>query len=166
MKYEEDLTEEERAQRGKQGEIYKHTRNGLKVVEAFLAPSAKTSCKETNKVKMLNYVYEKGYKVIEINNSRVGRLDLFFDNFQEANRCSLDKKSGRLEKTVEFIIPNRIKRCKGVITDWGLEASLHDLVDSMVEISNILEIERLKRRVLDKESSMIRENVTQAICLM
>lgn len=134
-------------------------------MEASLSPSAKTSCKETNKVKMLNYVYEKGYKVIEINNSRFGRLDLFFDNFQEANRCLLDKKSGRLEKTVEFIIPNRIKRCKGVITDWGLEASLHDLVDSMVETSNILEIERLKRRVLDKESSMIRENVTQAICL-
>lgn len=28
LKYEEDLTEEERAQRGKQGEIYKHTHNG------------------------------------------------------------------------------------------------------------------------------------------
>lgn len=79
-----DRSEEEKAQRGRSENKYKHTQFGQKIVEASLIPSHKVSNNEANKARILRYIHSQGYKVASIKNSGYGRLDLFFNGYQEA----------------------------------------------------------------------------------
>lgn len=98
-------------------------------MEASLIPSARESNNETNKTKMLRYVNGQVYRIVEARESGFGRIDLHFDGYQEANRCFRDKREGGGDgKVINFTIPNRSKRCKGVISGWGKKAILDELV--------------------------------------
>lgn len=77
--------------------------------------STRLSNNEANKLKIIKYVYSKGYKVSEIKNRGFGRVELIFDNYMEANKCLADVQSGNNEKVVNFYIPRREISCKGVI---------------------------------------------------
>lgn len=131
LKHEEDLTEEHRKYTEGREDFYSHTHIGLKVVEASLeaSPSARESNNETNETKMLRYVNGQVYRIVEARESGFGRIDLHFDGYQEANRCFGDKREGGGDgKIINFTIPNRSKRCKGVISGWGKKATLDELV--------------------------------------
>lgn len=128
LKHEEDLTEEDRKYTEGREDFYSHTHIGLKVVEASLIPSRESN-NETNKTKMLRYVNGQVYRIVEARESGFGRIDLHFDGYQEANRCFRDKRKGGGDgKVINFTIPNRSKRCKGVISGWGKKATLDELV--------------------------------------
>lgn len=94
MSYVEDLTEDDRKHLERREDMYKHTHIGLKVVEASLISSAREGNNESNKTKILRYVYGQGYRLAEARMSGFGRVDLIFDSFQEANRCLRDKGEG------------------------------------------------------------------------
>lgn len=113
--YEADLTEEDRKYLGKQDDEYKYSHIGFKVVEASLIPSVRDNNNEANNSMILGYVYSQGYKVMEVKESGYGRVDLVFDNYHEANKCFRDKgEEGGTGKFINFSIPNRSKRSKGI----------------------------------------------------
>lgn len=136
----------------------------MKDVEAALVLSARLSNNKANKLKIIKYVYSKGYKVSEIKNRGFGRVELIFDNYMEANKCLADVQSGNNEKVVNFYIPRREISCKGVI-NWDKYASLDELLDSMVATDGITEVERMKRRRFDRESGRVREEITDLVCV-
>lgn len=143
LMFEEDLSEEEKSLHEKQVDKYKHTHIGDKIVEASLTSSAKVGNNEANKAKILRYIYSKGYKILNIRDRGFARLELYFEDFREANRYLNDKGIEGQDKIVIFDIPRRAMYCRGIITGWDAEATLDELADAMVETRNVIEIERL-----------------------
>lgn len=140
-----DRSEEEKAQRGRSEDKYnKHTHVGQKIVEASLIPSHKVSNNEANKARILRHIHGQGHKIASVKNSGDGRLDLFFNGYQEANKCLKDKGMEGGEVFITFTILDRSTRCKGIITGWDMQTTLDELVESMVVSDNIIEIEILK----------------------
>lgn len=69
----------------------------------------------------------------DVKESGFGRVDLQFDDYQEANRCLRDKGAGGgVRKYINFIIPNRSQRCKEIISGWDKRATLGELVSAML----------------------------------
>lgn len=69
----------------------------------------------------------------DVKESGFGRVDLQFDDYQEANRCLRDKGAGGgVGKYINFIILNRSKRCKEIISGWDKRATLDELVSAML----------------------------------
>lgn len=86
-----DRSEEEKAQRGRSEDKYKHTHVGQKIVEASLIPSHKVSNNEANKARILRYIHGQGHKVASVKNSGYGRLDLFFNGFSTKRQISVSR---------------------------------------------------------------------------
>lgn len=57
-----DITEEEKEAAKAAEERYKFNHVGWKIVEAALIPSTMSGNNETNKLKIIKYIHEKGYK--------------------------------------------------------------------------------------------------------
>lgn len=165
LKYEEDIPIQEKQPLKRNDDRYSSRHTGIKVVEASLIPSAKVGSFEANKAKILRYAHGKGYKISEVKDRGFAKVDLIFDNYIEANRCLDDKTDVNGGKEVMFEIPSRAKICRGVITGWDLQAPLDELIDSMEITSNIVAVERLKRRVYDKDTKTVRETISHVICM-
>lgn len=154
LKYETDLTEEDRKYMNKREDEYKHSHIGIKVVKASLIPSARDNNNELNKSTILGYVYSQGYRVVEVKESGFGRVDLIFENGRDANRCLRDNgEGGGMMGKFNFSIPNRSRRFKGIVAGWNRHGTLDELVSAMVDSSGILEVEHMKEDVRqgDKE---------------
>lgn len=105
-------------------------------------------------------MYSQGYKVVEVKESGFGKILLIFDSYQEANRCLKDKGvGGGIGRYINFVIPDRSKKCRGVIAGWDKKSTLDELVSVMVDSSGIIEMERIKRRVFDKETRSVRKRI-------
>lgn len=138
--YEVDLTEEEKGQLGKQEEKYKHTHVGVKIIEASLILSVRVSNNETNKAIILRYCMNK---VTGFHKSLIaGLAGWHFESYQETNKCLKDKGLVEGEVYIKFSIPDRLKRCKGIITAWDMRP-MFDRAESLVINNNIVETERL-----------------------
>lgn len=120
---------------------------------------------EANITRILRYVHGKGYKVDEMKNSGFGRIALYFNDYREANRCLKDTRDNSHEKIVNFEIPKRAKTCKGIITGWDIGATLEELVSSMVTTTNIREVERMKRRTVDRTNRKSNGKLTHLISI-
>lgn len=167
MRYVEDLSENDKKYLDRREDTYKHTHIGLKVVEASLISSAREGNNESNKTVILRYVYKQGYRVSEVKTSGFGRVDLVFDSIHEANRCLNDKGEGGGDgKYINFSIPSRSRKCKGIITGWDKKATLDELVSAMEDTCGLLELERVKKRVFDKGAGVRREEVSSIISIV
>lgn len=75
LKYEVDISEEDKKSMKRQPDEDKHTHIGVKVVEAFLIPSARNANNESNRTAILGYVHGQGHKVVEVKEAGFGRVD-------------------------------------------------------------------------------------------
>lgn len=85
-------------------------------MEASLILSARAGNTEADKAKILRYAYGKGHRIAEIKDRGFAKVELGFENFQEANRCLEDKWEQGREREILFELPDRAKKCKGIIT--------------------------------------------------
>lgn len=164
LRYEEDIKEDEIGQGQEDDKIYSSNHVGLKVVEASIIPSARSSNNDTNKLKIIKYVSNRRYKVVEIKDKGFARFDLIFNSLVEANECLRDKK-GTKEGTIEFVIPREKVQCKGVVTGWEAQLSLEEFGEALGDIVTIKRIERLKSRYYDRDTREIVENPTSGIII-
>lgn len=115
---------------------YQSTHVGIKSVEATLISSARIGGNNvSNMLKIIKYINQKGYKVVETKDNGFGRIELIFENMIEANRC-LDDKEERDKKIVDFNIPRNNVSCKGVVTGWDTQVPLEDFVEALQDFEN------------------------------
>lgn len=88
------------------------------------------------------------------------KLELKFKDYKETNKCLDDDET----RKIVFELPGRARTCRGIIVGWDLEATLDELVDAMVDPSNIVSLERLRKRFFNKDTQKTEEKVTQIIC--
>lgn len=105
LKYEEDLAIQEKQLLRQEEQLYRSSHVGKKIVEAFLLPSARTGNPETNKAKILRYVHGREFKVSEFKDRGHARVELSFDNYEDANKCVKDIGVGGKSKEIIFEIP-------------------------------------------------------------
>lgn len=161
LRYEADLSIQEKKYLEEDQKRYSGTHVGLKIVDAVLDPSARSGSSENNKAKILRYVYGRGYKVNEAKSRGFARLELLFANHIDANRILDDKHS----VNIAFRIPSRAKTCIGMINGWDLDAPLDELISVMVYLKDVLKVERLKRRLFNRETKTHEEQVSHVICM-
>lgn len=53
-------------------------------------------------------------------------------------------------KFINFSIPDRSKRYKGIVAGWNRHAILDELASAMTDTSGVLEMEHMKKRVFDR----------------
>lgn len=97
-------------------------------------------------------------RIIKIKHLGYNRSEIYIKDAFTANKL-LDLKNS----DIEYFVPGRTKRIKGVLIDWDSELPLHELYEAMNEVERrgIIQIERLKKRIYNKEkqeSSMINTN--------
>lgn len=134
-------------------------------MEASLILSARAGNAEADKAKILRYAFGKGYRTAEIKDRGFAKVELGFENFQEANRCLEDKWEQGREREILFELPDRAKKCKGIITGWDLNATLDELVSAMVSSVDVVAVERLKRKIYDRETKNVIESVSRVVCI-
>lgn len=141
MRYEEDLSSQEKKCIQTVAR-YRSSHIGYKFVEAYLVPSARENNSEANKNKIVRYVNNRGYRVAEVKERGFAKLELKFKDYKETNKCLDDDET----RKIVFELPGRARTCRGIIVGWDLEAMLDELVDAMVDPSNIVSLERLRKR--------------------
>lgn len=114
---------------------------GFKIVEATLNPSARLDNNEANKLKIIRYVHEKKFRVESVKMMGLGKVELTFNNYRDANRCLADNNSGEQNRIIDFYIIKRAKICKRVVSGWDINASLDELAENLIYPNNIIEIE-------------------------
>lgn len=85
LKYEEDLSAMERKSLQEEESRYNINHVGKKIIEAYLTPSAQVGNSEANKNKILRFVRGKGLRVQVAKDRGFSRVELEFDNYQDAN---------------------------------------------------------------------------------
>lgn len=68
-------------------------------------------------------------------------------------------------KYINFNIPNRSRKCKGIINGLDKRSTLDELVSAMVDKSGVLEVERLKKRVYDRETRNMKDEYSPVVCV-
>lgn len=135
----EEQTEKEKENR------FKRTHKGKIIVIVSLNSRNRTIDKDRNVMKITNYLMKNGIKLDSIKSSGFGKAEITFIDIVHANRClDLNNKEGEL--LVKFVIPNRIKKCKGIIKDWDSDMPLDELVSAIDNSKNIIQMERMKER--------------------
>lgn len=124
---------------------FKSTHKGKIIVIASLNSRNRTMDKDRNVMKITNYLMKNGIKLDSVRSGGFGKAEITFIDIVQANRClDLNKKEGEL--LVKFVIPNRIKKCKGIIKDWDSDMPLDELISAIDNSKNIIQIERMKKR--------------------
>lgn len=68
-------------------------------------------------------------------------------------------------KFINFSIPNRSKRYKGIVAGWNRNGTLDELAFAMVDTSGIIEMEHMKKRIFDRETKSMRDEYTSVISI-
>lgn len=164
--YEEDLSQSEKEALQEEVKKYDRRHVGRKIIEASLTPSAQVGGNEANKNKILRFLYGKGMKISEVKDRGYARVELGFENYHEANACLSDSVIREAQREgIALEIPARAKICKGIVTGWDLGATLDELIDAMVVSSNVISLERMKRKVYEGEGRKPIEKVTHSILI-
>lgn len=95
---------------------YKSSHKGEIIVQAKIKDKYKAKSKAYNLVKIAREVCRTGIRIRGIKSCRFEIADLRFANIIEANKC-LNLGRGKEEYQVEYSIPRRVTRIKGVISD-------------------------------------------------
>lgn len=84
-------------------------------------------------------------------------------NIKDANKLL---NVGHIEEEkaqINFKIPRRVSRRKGVIMDWDIELDIMDLVDAIPNKEDIISLERMKSRYIDQITKEIKEKYLDKI---
>lgn len=118
LRYIEDIKnfpEMMKNQHKKEGEArFSHSHKGELITEAVLDPKVRSNNKDMNTVKIIQYLRKIGCNFEKIKNN--GKAEVTFFDIKNANKC-LDVSRKEINKIVNFYIPNRVKRCRGIISD-------------------------------------------------
>lgn len=87
-----------------------------------------------------------------------------FNSIDEANRC-LDDEGSKEVICIAFEVSLHSKFCKGVITGWDMSNHLDELVNSIVSIRGIVSIERLFRKIWNRDTKTMTRVMTHVICI-
>lgn len=93
LRYEEDLSSQEKKFIQTEVARYRSSHIGYKIVEAYLVPSARENNSEANKNKIVRYVNNRGYRVAEVKERGFAKLELKFKDYKEANKCLDDDET-------------------------------------------------------------------------
>lgn len=137
-------------------ERFKSTFKGKTVVAAILNNRFRSNIKEANVNKIMNFLAKKDIKIESIRGEGFGKAEVTFFDVVQANKW-LDVNKGQEDPMVKFIIPSRVKRVKGIITDWDSDMPLLDeLVTAIDNFRHIVQLERMKLErinILTRESA-------------
>lgn len=101
----------------KEGEDrFKSSYKGRLIVVAVLNARYRSYNKESNVNKIMNYLVKKGIKVESIKGEGFGKAEIVFFDVVQANKC-LDLDKGQEDPFIKFVIPNRVRKVKGIIAD-------------------------------------------------
>ncbi|KMQ84205.1 nucleic-acid-binding protein from mobile element jockey [Lasius niger] len=164
LRYEEEIGDKDREILENRNYRFKSGHRGEIMVKANVDSKYSLKSRAHNAIKIASLIYRIGIKIEKIRNIGFSRSIIYCKNIVEANRC-LDLGKGTEEQQIHFSIPNRVKRCKGVITEWELEMPLHELIEAMEDTSGIMQIERMKRRFRDAKSGEYKTDFTHHILI-
>lgn len=51
-----------------------------------------------------------------------------------------------INKIMKFYILNRVKRCKGIISDWDRDMPIYELAEAIDDNKNIIQLKRMRSR--------------------
>lgn len=88
--------------------------------------------------------------------------DVRFGNIIDANKC-LNLEKNREDGQVEYSIPRRITRIKGVISEWDKKVPLHKLAEAIDNKEGLIQMEKMKRRYIDKKTKESKTRLTNLI---
>lgn len=96
----------------------------------------------------MQYIERTGCKIEKIKSCGFAKAEITFLDIKNTNEC-LDLNRKDTENTVKCYIPNRVKRCRGVLKDWDIEFPIHKLAEAIDDNKNIFQIERMTGRRYD-----------------
>lgn len=115
-------------------------------------------------IKIAREINREGLKMKGIKYCRVAIAEVRFGNIVHANKC-LNLGRNREEDQVEYSIPKRTLRIKGVISGWDCGVPIHELVEATDDKERLIQVERMKRRFVDKKIKEVRMRLTSLVIL-
>lgn len=127
---------------------FKGDHKGSIIVGASVRREKIVKGKIGNAVRIATKTMAISNKIIKIKHLGYNRSEIHIKDVVTANKI-LDLK----ESDIEYYVPGRAKRIKGVLIDWDSELPLHELYEAMTETERrgIIQIERLKKRIYNRE---------------
>lgn len=141
---------------------YKSNHRGDIIVQARIKEKYKAKSRTNNMIKLAREVSRAGLRMRGIKNCEIALADIRFENIIDANKC-LNLGEDREDSQVKYSIPNRIMRIKGVISDWDCSVPIYELAEAMDNKEGLIQMERMKRRFIDKETKESRIRLTNLI---
>lgn len=102
------------------------------IVLAILNNRNRSNNKDANIIKITNFLIKNGIKIDNIKSDGFGKAKVTFLEVAQANKCLAINK-GKEEPFVRFVIPNRVRKCRGIISDWDSDMPLSELVQSITQ---------------------------------
>ncbi|CAL1681333.1 unnamed protein product [Lasius platythorax] len=152
--YEEEVESRDLEESKVQEQIFKGSHKGSIIVEARVSPQYRAKIRAHNAIKISSDIFNKKLKVDKIRNIGFNRSEIYFKSIIDANKC-LGMDRNNTDKRIIYSIPSRVKRRKGVISDWDIDMPLHELVEAMDNTKGILQMERLRKRYVDPKTKQL-----------
>lgn len=153
MFYEDEPNKEnERKDREKEQECYKGDHKGEIVVQASVADKYKGNNRMANMLKIAREIAKEGIKIKELKQSGLATAEIKFHNIIEANDCLKIGKDSTEDRQIKYMIPGRMQRIKGVISDWDRDIPIHELYEALDDKSRVIKLEKMKRRYVDEKT--------------
>lgn len=141
---------------------FNSSHRGEPILEAVFDPRVRTSNKNANTVKIIQYIKKLGCNIERIKNSGFGKAEVTFIDVKNANKC-IEKSQKDVKGCVKVYIPNRVKRySRGIIKDWDIDMPIHELIEEIDDNKNISQIKRMRRRKYNVQE----RNVELASCVV
>lgn len=150
----EDITRKEEEEKQKEiGDIlYKSDHRGEIIIQARIVEKFLSKNRVNNMLKIAREMAKERIIVKGIKQCGLSVAELNFANIIEANKCLKIGRKGKEERQIIYSIPGRLKRIKGVISDWDRGVPLHELVEAMDNKEGLVQLERMKRRYIDEKT--------------
>lgn len=69
------------------------------------------------------------------------------------------------DKRIIYSILSRVKRRKGVISDWDTDMPLYELVEAMDNTKGILQMEKLRKRYVDPKTKQLMNKYSHQVLI-
>lgn len=148
MKYESEVKEKTKYE-NRDSFRFKEDHKGSFVVMASMKKEKMVKGKVGNAVRIAKKTMSiNRNKIIKIKNLGYNKSEIHLKDAITANKLMDLKK-----RDVEYYVPGRAMRTKGVVIDWDKELPIHEMYEAMSieERRGILQIDRMKKRIYNRE---------------
>lgn len=159
----EDMTLKESEKKFIEEKCYKSDHKGEIIVQARIIEKYITKSTINNMIRIAREVNREGIKMRGIKRCGLATAELRFGNIIEINKCLNLGRRNKEENQVRYDIPGRMLRVKGVISDWDYSVPIHELAEAMDDKRGLIQMERMKRRYIDKETKESKIRLTNLI---